>query len=773
MKGQVIAIILVIVSGVGTFVMLRSNMHSLITTKDAFYADYGFADIFASVKRAPESIAQAVSEIPGVDVIETRVSGDAKLSVPDFHEPVSARLVSVPDNRASRLNRLFLRTGRMPEPWKDNEAVVNEAFADAHGISPGAKIGAVINGRWKTVIITGIALCPEFVLQAKPGSISPDYKRYAILWMGREALSSAYNMKGAFNDISLTLRTGTNPKDMIDRLDNIIAPYGGIGSYERKDQISNRFLSEEFRQLQRSSQIFPTIFIIVSAFLLNVVVSRTISIQRDQIAILKAFGYGNAVIALHYAMMVFLICAAGIAGGIALGVWLGRSLGKIYMEFYRFPYLMYELKAQTALTAAFVTTASALIGTMYSVWKAASLSPAAAMMPEPPAKYRKSLLEYSRLWNFLAQPTRIIVRNIERRPIKSMLTIMGISLGCAILLAGTFSTDAIDFMIDVQFNMAQKEDMTVTFIEPSSYKALYELKGMQGVAHAEVFRSAPVRLKHKHRLYKTSLSGINPSNKLHYLLNTSLKPIAIPPDGIILTDYLAALMDISPGDIISVEVLEGNRPIYKAPVAGIVKEYIGVGGYMHIDALNRLLREDSAISGAYLTVDPLYQREIYRKLADMPRVAGVSVRKDEIRNFYETQAEFFLFFTMITTILSGVIAFGVIYNSARIALSERSRELASLRVLGYTRAEISYIFLGEITVLTLAAIPIGFVIGKALCTYIAGAISSDLFRVPVIVEPATYSLAAATILVSACVSGLIVRRKLDRLDLVAVLKTRE
>lgn len=773
MKGQVFAIAMVITSGISAFVMLISNMNSLNLMKDNFYREYGFAEVFAPLKRAPESLKFRISEIPGVEQVETRVVADVKLDIKDFPEPVTARLVSLPDIGEPLLNRLYIRKGRSVEPFKDNEVVVSEAFADAHGFRPGDSFGAVINGRWKTLIITGIALSPEFVIQSRPGAISPDYKRYAILWMGRDALGSAYDMKGAFNDVALTVSPEAKVEDVIMHLDNILDPYGGLGSYSREDQLSHRFLTEEFKQLRRSAEIFPTIFIAVSAFLLNVVISRTISLQREQIATLKAFGYSNRSIGMHYIKMVAIIVLIGMAGGIGIGVWLGKGLAGLYMEFFRFPYLIYELNPAVVFTAALITIGAALAGTLHAVRKAAKLPPAEAMQPEPPAGYRKIFIKPRGIGRLLSQPARIIIRNISRRPVKSLFTIIGIALSCAIMIAGTFFRDAVDFMVDVQFRLTHKEDMSVTFVEPASRMALYELKSLTGVEHAEALRTVPARLRFGHRSYRTSIQGIEPDNTLHHPLNIDLKPIMLPHEGIVLTDYLGDMLGVGTGDMLTVEVLEGNRHVIQVPVAGLVKQYIGLRGYMDLNALNRMMREGSAISGAYLSVDSLYQQEIYRRLVEMPRVAGAVVRKEEIRNFYETQAEYLLFFTFVASILAGTIAFGVVYNSARIALAERSRDLASLRVLGYTKAEISYIFLGELGILTIVAIPLGFVLGQGLSVYIARAIGSDLFRVPVIIEPATYSLAASVVVISACLSGLIVRHKLDRLDLVAVLKTKE
>jgi putative ABC transport system permease protein len=773
MKGQALAIALVITSGVATFVMFLSTMDSLTLTRDAFYRDFAFAEVFAPLKRAPESLKERIREVPGVNLVETRVAADVKLDIPGFSEPVTARLVSLPDDGKPLLNRLYLRKGRLPAPWKDDEVVVSEAFAQAHGFSPGSAFGAVINGRWKTLRVTGIALSPEFVLQVRPGAISPDFRRYGILWMGREALGNAYDMDGAFNDAVMTLSPEARPEDVISRLDEVLDRYGGFGAYARKDQMSHRFLYEEFRQLQQSARIYPTIFIGVAAFLLNVVISRTVGTQREQVAALKAFGYGTLDVAVHYVKLVLLIVAIGTTGGTLLGIWLGKGLGRIYMEFYRFPYFAYQLRASVVGWAAFITGGAAVLGTVHSVWRAVRIPPAEAMRPEPPARYRRTLIERIVPARYLSQPSRIIARNIQRKALKSALSVTGIAMACAIMVTGGFYQDTVNFMVRVQFTLSHREDMTVTFIEPASWKSLYELQGLPGVEYAEPFRSVSVRLRSGHRNERTAIRGVKPGSRLYRLLDRELRPVVLPPAGIVLTDYLGKVLDVKPGDLITVEVLEGSRPVSRIPVAGFVSEYIGLMGYMQLDALNRMMREGNAISGASLTVDERYQPEIYRTLVKMPRVAGAVVRQDEIRNFYETQAEAMLFFTLVATVLAGVIAFGVVYNSARISLAERSRELASLRVLGYTRGEISYILLGELGLLTLAAVPLGFLFGQWLCAYVARALESDLFRVPVVIESGTYSLAAATVLVSAAVSGLIVRHRLDHLDLVAVLKTRE
>lgn len=753
--------------------MFLTTLLALLTTQDSYYRDYRFAEIFVSLKRAPESLRQRVLEIPGVDQAETRVVAQVRLELPDFDEPVTALMVSVSVGGRLGLNALHLSAGRLPAPEQPDEVVVSTPFAQAHALQPGSRIYAILNGRRQMLTLVGTALSPEFIQQLRPGSVFPDYKRFGVMWLGRQALGQAYDMQGAFNDLALSLRPQANIQLVIDRLDGLLGQYGGLGAYARKEQRSHRFLSQELQQLGTLASLFPAIFMGIAAFLLNVVIGRLVAMQREQVATLKAFGYSNLAILWHFLKMVGVIAGLGLAGGVALGAWLGQLLSGIYMEFYHFPYLQFRLPLQTVLQAALICLLAAAAGTTFAVWHAASLRPAQAMRAEPPARYRETWLEKWGLKRWLSQPTRMILRNIQRHAGKSALTLLGIAIACGMILTGLFQRDTVSYMVNVQFGMAQREDLTVTFIEPSAYRIRFDLRGLPGVRHVEVFRSVPVRLSHGHLSYRTAIRGIEPGGDLARLLDTELHPVALPPDGVLLTDYLAVLLDVRVGERVLVEVLEGNRPVREATVTGLVREYQGVSGTMNLTALNRFMQEDPALSGAYLSIDSGQLPSLRSRLKDMPRVAGIAERAQEIRNFNRVMQETMLFFTYVATVFAVIIAFGVIYNSARIALTERGRELASLRVLGFTRAEIAYILLGELGILTLFAIPLGLWLGRVMCYYIAHTMQNDLFRVPVVLVPQTYAFAASVVLVSALLSGLAVRRRLDRLDLIAVLKTAE
>jgi putative ABC transport system permease protein len=773
LRMQALAIAIIIVGGVSIFIMSLSTLDSLFETRASYYRNHHFAEVFASLKRAPLSLIRRIEEIPGVDKVEARVVAYVSIDVPGFDDPVSGHLVSLPDNSRGLLNQVYLRQGRLFEPGRGNEVLLSVKFAEAHGLKPGDKLHATINGRRKMLGIVALAMSPEYIYQIAPGALFPDYARYGVMWMAYKPLATAYDMDGAFNDVTLTLIKGSNEQDVIDRLDELLKPYGGIGAYAREDQLSSRFLSEELKQQQTTATVFPVIFFGVAAFMLNVVISRLVSLQREQIAVLKAFGYSNLAIGLHYAKLVLLIVGLGVGTGIVAGIWMGQGLSNIYMEFFSLPFMIYLLKPQVIIAAALIAALVAILGTLFALRHAVTLPPAEAMRPEPPDIYHATLVERLGLQRWFSQPSRIILRHIERRPVKALMTTLGISMAGAIMVVSGFQEGAIDHMIEVQYGLSQRADIIVNYTEPTSLRSLYSLRSLQGMEQVEGFREVPAELRFEHRFYRGSLQGIEANSSLMRLLDSELNLIDLPPAGVVPTNYLAEMLQIKPGDLLTVEVLEGSRPILQVPVVATANQDLGINVYLQRDSLNRLLKEGPAVSGAYLKVDTRYQRDVYRELKDMPRIAGVVEQASAVDAFYENVAQTILFYTFITTILGGSIAFGVVYNSMRIALSERGRELASLRVLGFERSEVAYILLGEMGLLTLAAIPAGLLFGYGLCAYLASEFQSDLYRVPLVLGINAYAFAALVVIVSSLASAIMIWRNLAHLDMVAVLKTKE
>ncbi|WP_111657832.1 ABC transporter permease [Isoalcanivorax indicus] len=772
LREQGLAIALVIAAGVATFVMSLATLDSLRLTQQSVYASQHFASVFAELKRAPEVTADRLAEIPGVAQVATRVQAPVTVRVADFPDPVTGLMISVPDGRQPALNRLFLRAGQWPEAGRDDEVLLAEAFADAHGLVVGDRLAVVINGRYQRLRISGIALSPEYIYQIRPGELFPDFERFAVMWMNRSALGAAFGMEGAFNSVVLSLAPGQGAASVIEQVDALLAPWGGLGAHDREDQISHRYLEDELQQLSAMARFIPLVLIGVAAFLLNVVAARLIRTQREQIAVLKAFGYDSRTVALHYLMLVMVVVLLGSVAGVLLGVWLASGLASLYQDFFRFPWLEFRLRPSVAVAAVLIAGGATVLGTFSAVRAALKLPPAEAMRPAPPARYRRTVIERLGLQR-LSQPSRMILRNLERQPVKAGLSMLGIAFAVSILMLTGFSRGAINHMVDVQYRLAQKQDVTVIFNEPVSWRAVHELRSLPGVQHAEAFRVVPGILRNGHRSYRGAVHGYRADSALFHVLDRDLQPLVLPEEGAVITDHLARLLDIRPGDTLYVSVQEGRRPTLAIPVAGLVTEYIGVGVYMQQPALERLLREGGSASGAFLAVDPTYLAALQQALEDRPTVAAISLRETLIRAFRDLMEDNILLFTLFSLFLAGTIAFAVVYNNARIAFAERNRELASLRVLGFTRAEITFILLGELVLLTLLALPLGFALGAGLCALMTIAMQTDLYRIPLVLTPATYAWAAAVVLGATLLSSLMIGRLLRRLDMVTALKGME
>lgn len=773
LKAQVLAIALVITGGIATWMILLTTVDSLAETRDNFYRDYRFASIFVSLERAPEVERSRIESVSGVRIAESRVRAAARLDVADFDEPIEAQILSLPEGRQPALNQLYLSAGRLPNPDRPKEVVVVESFAEAHGLKLGDRIESIVRGREFDLVISGIGLSPEFVYFIRPGDLFPDHQRYGILWMGREALSEAADMDGSFNDMTISIDPDAQVESVIERIDQLLERWGGAGAYARDNQASHRYLSEEMKGLERVAQIVPLIFLGVASFLLSIVIGRIVRMQRDQIAVLKAFGYSNRAIAIHFLLFVLVIVVLGATPGLLIGIRLGEGLSSFYSAFFRFPELVYRVSASIVIGGLALTLLAALVSTFRALHYAFALPPAEAMRPRAPAHFRRTLLELVPFVARFGQPTRMIIRNLERHPLKAFLSILGIALATGILVTGQFQQDTIDYMLDIQFGYAAREDVTVMLSDPSGREALHELESMPGVIQIEPFRIAPVELIAGHRSYRTAIQGFDSEASLHRIVDRQLSPIELPRSGILLTDWLAERMRVKPGDRVELRLLERDKPVLRVAVAGVAREFVGVSAYMEITALNRLLDESEVISGAFVDLDEQQTAAFYEAIHDRPRVAGSSLRLASIESFNETVGETLLVLSGINTLLAGIIAFGVVYNTSRLSLSERGRELASLRVLGFRRREVAHVLLGELAFLTLCALPLGFAIGYGLCWLIGRTMASELYRIPTIVNPDSFAFAAVVVLTAAALSAAAIGRRLYRLDLIAVLKTRE
>ena len=773
LRGHLAAVALVTACGVATWVTMRSAYEGMLEARDGYYTRWRFADVFADLRRAPASLAARVAALPGVAAVQARTRTEAQAAVPGFADPVTVRLVALPEPAGAALNDVFVRSGQRPLPGAADEVLAAEGFASAHGLRPGDALEAVINGRWQRLRVVGTGGSPEYVHVIGGAGVFPDDQRYGVLWMDGAALAAALDMRDGFNALALALAPGADSRDVIARLDALLAPWGTPGAYARDEQISHQMLEGEIQQDRVTGVVVPAIFLGVAAFLIHNVLARLIALQRAQIGVLKAFGYGDRRIALHYLELGLAAVLAGGIAGLLLGLWLGAGLAGIYQRFFHFPELVLRVSAANAAGALAVCLAAAGAGAWPAVRRVLALAPAESMRAEPPPRFRPLLLERLRLHRRLSPAARMVLRNLERRPLRAAASITAVALACSLLVVGQFGIDALEETVRLQFRSARRDDVRVAFREALSPQAARSLGSLPGVLQVEGIRVAAARLRNGHRSKRVAVFGLPQGAELHRVVDADGRDVELPAEGLVLSAGLARLLALAPGDTVVTEFLEGERRVRELTVAATVDESVGMWVYAPRDALARWMGEGPRVTDAYLRVDPLQLDALYARLRGIPAVSGVTLREATIASFLDTIARNLRISIDILIAFACAIAAGVVYNGARIALSEHAATLASLRVLGFRRAEVSAILLGEQALLTAVGIPLGVLAGYGLCGWLAVLLETDYYRLPLTLSGRTIATAAGAVAAAAAASGALVAWRVRHLDLVAVLKTRE
>lgn len=773
MKGQAIAVSLVMACGLAMLIMARSLIISLETTRQRYYEENHFAQVFDTLKRAPLSLVPQIAAISGVSTVEPGIAVQVTLDIAGLEEPATGLVRSLPDFHPPELNQLFLRHGQWLRPGGRHEVLVGEAFAEANSLHPGDKVTMVLNGRLQTFRLAGIVLSPEFIFEARPGAALPDNRTYGIFWMPYEELANAFDLDRAFNHLSLSLAPGASEKSVIHDVDQLLEPYGGRGAHGRADHASHIRVSDEIRVLETLSIGFPMVFLSVAAFMTNAVLSRLLALQREQIAILKAFGFTNRQVGWHYVKFALVFVMSGTVLGMVGGAFLGGHLVEMYKMFFRFPDLAFRLDRDALLIAWLVGTLTAVAGVLGAVRRAAQLPPADAMRPEPPSSYRQSLLERTGIAKWLSHSFRIAVRNLERKPLQAFFTVAGLALATGILIVPNCFRDSVNEVLEFQWDTVQRHDVTVGLVEPDSDAVEHPLGQLPGVVHLETFRSAAARIRHGHQHRQLMIYGMAHLGEHERIIDAAHHEIEVPRNGLVVSSKLAEVLGAKPGDSVTLEFLDGRRKTVVVTLVGLSEDFAGLTARMERHALNRLLGEGDMITGATFKIDPAQRGAFLNSLKRQPRVSWVAVKESLRANFRKTTAASINLIQSIYLLFATVVAFGVVYNNTRISLAERARELATLRVVGFSQSEVGSVLVIELVLLALIAVPCGLLLGTGFATGIIGAVSTETIRLPLILSLRNYAFAVTVVTVAATLSALFVLRTLRQLNLVSALRAPE
>jgi putative ABC transport system permease protein len=773
LKGPILTIGVVVACGVAAFVSLTGTHRALLDARAIYYSSQRMGDVFASAERVPSALAPRLTSLPGVSRVETRVSTHVRIPMQGLRTPAEGVAVSIPREGEATLGAIRLTRGRRPLPGHHDEVVVLEAFAKAHELQPGDALRVVIEGQERSLRVVGIATSPEWIYAVLPGSFAPDDARFAVLWIARDVLAAISGFEGAFNEVVLELQAHANQEEVIARVDALLDPYGAPGAHGLDRQVSHYFLQQELEQVEALATFAPVIFLAVAAFLLNVVLARIVSLQRGVIATLKAVGYGDLSIALHFLQLVLVIVTIGAILGLGLGAVMGRGLTSIYLDFFHLPHLAFRMPSDIAVISILTALVAGVFGGLGAMRRILAMTPAEAMQPPSPPTYRggREMPAWARL--IVAPSLRMVYRELLRQPVRSILSVVGVAVSVGLLVLGASITDSMNALLDDYLPSVQREDLTVGMRAGVPLEKLASFRAIEGVRRADGLRVLPVRFEVGARSRTVSIMGYPAGQELRPLRDLGGNVVPIPSSGVILTDILAERLGVAPGDHVRAITLEGERRELSITVAGTVREAMGMAGHMDLAALHRMLREPETIDQALLAIDPRREELVLGRVEEMPMVASAGSVKDTLREFSEQSGQSVTMFALVIALFGAAITIGVIYNNARITLNARQRDLASMRVLGFTQREIGAVLLGELVAQVVLALPLGLWIGRLMLDAMYSTVDPESFRMPARIESSSYATAAVVTVLAALAAGWIVRRRLDALDMIGVLKTRE
>lgn len=770
---QVLAIALLVACGISVGVMSLSAQASLKTAQAEYYEQTRFADVFASVKRAPISVATRLSHIDGVAAVDARAIYRGLMRVPGAPRPALATLIALPRNRTTALNQVVIMQGREPDPARTDEVLALKTFLDAAHIPLGQRVSLTINGRQMAFKVVGAALSPEYVYAPAPGSMLPDDAYNGVFWGPPGLVERATGLGGAFSAVALKLSPGASGPAVLAAVDRVLAPYGGPPAIARADQVSHKFQADRITRFGLIAWVIPPIFLVVAASLVHMVLTRLVESEREQIGLLKAFGYEDRTAAANYLRLAIIVGLLGAIGGGLAGLWMARAVTGVLSEYMRFPHMTLRFSwAAFAVTSA-LSAAAAASGSLLAVARAAALAPAAAMRPPAPTAYRPGRFERLALWTRLDQPTRMIVRNLERYPARAGLTLAGLAVSLSLIIGSQFMFGSFDEVLDQAYFRARHWSDFVAFAEQRDRGIAAALTRLPGVLAAEPVRYAAVRVRAGGREVDAYVQGLSPDARLSSPLDGRDRVIPLKGRGLVISTPLARRLDLVPGQSLELEVSEGRRPRVLLPVTAVAQDYAGLAIYMDRRELGRLLGEGDLANGAELLLAADARPAFYAAVTHTPLVVGVASRGDAVSAYRTTMMRTMTVEMSFFAGFAAAIAFGVAFNVSRIALSDRARDLATLQVLGFHRAECAYILLGELAVLVLAAAPLGVLGGWSLAATLAAAFRAQDMTFPVLITAHAYGVAFSAFLAAVALAAVLVGQRVWSLDLIAALKTRE
>ncbi len=768
-RGLILTITSLMAVGVMCFIYMHSAYDNLNLAKEQYYSQCRMADFWIDVKKAPLAELAALTKIPGISEIRPRIQSFATVDLERVEEPLNSLVLSLPDTQRPVINDIVLKRGGYFTGRRRNEVIVNDAFARQHGLYPGGWIHLLLNNRREELMIVGTAISSEFVYLVGPGNITPDPEHFGVFYLPQSYAEEVFDFDGAANQVVglLSPEVRERPEETLRRAELLLGDYGVFSTTARKDQPSNHFLSDEIRSLGTFASILPTIFLAVAALVLNVLMVRLIDQQRSTIGMLKALGYSNGEIFVHFVKFGALIGLASGLPGLAAGYGMAELITKIYHRFFEFPNLVNRVYPVWYLTGLAIAIVCALVGTVHGARLALRLQPAEAMRPRPPVAGGRIWLErFARLWRRLGFGWRMTLRNLVRHRLRTGVGIMSVAFGAGLMVAGFMLREGVEYIVEFQFNQVMRSDFDLTFKDERSSEAVVEARRLPGVERAEPVLDVAGDFFHGPYRHKGVVTGLAADARLTVPRDRVGRSVRVPEAGLAMTRKLAQLLHVEAGDVIEFEPIKGLRQRRAVPVAEVIDSYVGLSVYADIHYLSRLISEELAVTGVQITADPqpAVRHALDQELKQLPALQSFNGRQNVIRNVTETVLKTQAIFISLLVVFAGVIFLTSLLNTSLISLAERRREVATLRVLGYTAWQVGGYFFRQSMVVTVLGTLAGLPLGYGLCMWVTARFDTEMFRFPLVSPPSVWIQTWALALLFGVLTHLAVQRDIHRMD---------
>jgi len=775
---MLVAIISIIAVGTACFVGTYGTYRNLINEQASYYSQCRMADFWIDVKKVPRYVLKELTGVKGVSEIYGRIISPVIVEFDDVSQPISGCVVSLPANPKPVINNIVMRRGSYFTKERENEVIVSEIFAKTRNISPGSYIKLIMNGKQKELFVVGTAISSEFIYMLPPGGIVPEPGNYGVFWIKNEFAEDRFGFTGACNSIVgiLNPESRQNPYPVLDELNRKLSPYGVFASTPLKNQNSNLTLCAELSGLQLETTVIPGIFLGVAALALNILMMRMAEQQRVIIGTLKALGIKNSSIFMHF--MKFGLFT-GISGGIAgcvLGYWMAFETTQLYASIYTFPDLRNYIYPDIIALSMLISISFAALGTLKGVRKIVKLNPAESMRPSVPTSSKKIFLEkFSSFWNRAGFRWQIVLRNIFRNKGRTAIGMAAAACGAGIVVMSFGLTDSLEYMMQFQFDKVLLSDYSINFRDELDGGALYEARRLPGISYAEPVLNVTCDLHNRNHFRKASITGIIPNARLTFPSNADGKPIILPSAGLLMSGRLAKQLHLKTGDSVTFIPVKGRKKTQTVPIAGIIDSKFGMPIYADYYYLNKLIDENSAISSIHLKASDrgAHIKELFNAVRAFPKLASLSVTAQQKKQMQEDFIAKLKGIVYVMIVFAGVIFFGSILNSALISLTERKREIATFRILGYQPLEVGAIFFREIMTINVAGTIIGLPLGYYMLYGMTLSFQNDMYSVPCVINRVTWLNTLIIAFIFIIAAYFLIQRLINRMDWSEALKLRE